>query len=205
MDPLYALFKPLLSLVNSQIAESTPARALCRKLDGRTIAVRVRNSGLTVAVSVNEDRLDLTTVDECEPDAVITGSLISLARLAGPDGEKLIREGVVDFDGDALLANDFRQLLRFARPDWEEQLSSVVGDAAAHGIGNAVRGVNQWGEQAGATFRQNISEYLQEESRSVPSRYEVEEFRNKVQTLRDDVARCEARLQLLEKAASDET
>lgn len=198
MDPLYALFKPVLSLLNAQIAQSTPARDLCRKLDGRTIAVRVRDSALAVAVSVNEDRLDLTTVDDCEPDAVITGSLISLARLAGPAGEELLRAGAVDFDGDALLANDFRQLLRFARPDWEEQLSTVVGDVAAHGIGNAVRGASQWGQQAGATFRQNIGEYLQEESRSVPSRYEVEEFRDKVQKLRDDVARCEARLALLE-------
>lgn len=204
MDPLYALFRPLLSLVNAQIAESTPARKLCRKLDGRTIAVRVRDSALSVAVSVNDNRLDLTTVDDCEPDAVITGSLISLARLAAADGEKLIRDGVVDFSGDALLANDFRQLLLFARPDWEEQLSTVVGDVAAHGIGNAVRGASKWGEQARTTLRQNIGEYLQEESRTLPSRFEVEEFRDKVQVLRDDVARCEARLQLIENAAGDD-
>ncbi|MBT8084040.1 MAG: sterol-binding protein [Woeseia sp.] len=205
MDPLYALFAPLLALVNSQIRESTPARELCDKLDGRTIAVRVRDTALAVVVSVNAGRLDLTTVDECEPDAVITGSLLSLARLATPDGEKLIREGVVDFDGDALLANDFRALLRYARPDWEEQLSGVVGDMAAHSIGTAVRGLGQWGKQARSTAGQNLSEYLQEESRAVPSRYEVEAFRKKVQTLRDDVARCEARLAHLEAAAgSDE-
>lgn len=204
MDPLYALVRPLLSVLNSQIGESTPARELCRKLDGRTIAIRVRDSGLALAISVNEDALDLLTVDDCEPDAVITGSLISLARLAGPDGDTLIRDGIVEFDGDAILANDFRELLRFARPDLEEQLSTVVGDAAAHGIGNAVRGLGRWGEQARSTVRQNVSEYLQEESRSVPTRYEVEEFRDKVQTLRDDVARCEARLAQLENAASND-
>ncbi|MGB5344724.1 MAG: SCP2 sterol-binding domain-containing protein [Woeseia sp.] len=205
MDPLYALFRPLLSLVNDQIGESTPARELCRKLDGRTIAFRVRDSGFAAAITVNDDALSMLTVDDCEPDAVITGSLISLARLAGPDGDKLIRDGVVEFDGDALLANDFRELLRFARPDLEEQLSKIVGDAAAHGIGTAVRGLGRWGQQARSTLRQNVSEYLQEESRSVPSRYEVEEFRDKVHVLRDDVARCEARLAQLENAAGDET
>jgi ubiquinone biosynthesis protein UbiJ len=43
----------------------------------------------------------------------------------------------------------------------------------------------------------NIREYLQEESRDTPSRYEVERFTAKVNTLRDDVARVEARLNRL--------
>ena len=46
-------------------------------------------------------------------------------------------------------------------------------------------------------MRQNLSEYLQEESRAVPSRHEVDTFRQQVDTLRDDVARFEARLNWL--------
>jgi len=204
MDPLFAIFNPIVALINKQISESTPARELCDKLDGRTIAVRVSNSGLAMAVSVSGDRLTLTTVDECEPDAVISGSLISLARLAGPDGDMLIRDGKVEFDGDALLANDFRELLRYAQPDLEEQLSSVVGDVAAHGIGTAVRSIGRWGDEARSTIRQNIAEYLQEESRTLPSRYEVDEFRGRVQRLRDDVARLEARIALLDPEQGDD-
>jgi ubiquinone biosynthesis protein UbiJ len=47
-------------------------------------------------------------------------------------------------------------------------------------------------------LRQNVSEYLQEESRTVPSRYETDVFRKQVETLRDDVARFEARLKRFE-------
>ena len=47
-------------------------------------------------------------------------------------------------------------------------------------------------------MEQNITEYLQEESRALPSRYEVESFRSKVDTLRDDVDRLAARIQRLE-------
>lgn len=201
MDPLLALFTPLVELVNRQISESTPARALCKSLDGRTIAVRVRNSALGLVMTVCAGRLELTTLDVDEPDALIEGSLLSLARLAGSDGEAPIRDGSVDLRGDAIVANEFRELLRYARPDWEEQLSGVVGDVAAHGIGDAVRGVGRWAGEARDTLRQNVSEYLQEESRSVPSRYEVDEFRDKVHTLRDDVARIEARIALLEAGA----
>ena len=44
----------------------------------------------------------------------------------------------------------------------------------------------------------NVREYLQEESRDAPSRYEVEQFSAGVSTLRDDVDRIEARLNRLE-------
>lgn len=203
MDPLFALFRPLVELVNRQIGESTPARALCSRLDGRTVAIRVRNTGLCIAMTVAGSRLALTTVDDIEPDAVISGSLLSLARLAGDDGEALIRDGSVELTGDAIVANDFRELLHHGRPDWEEQLAGVVGDVAAHGIGDAVRGVGRWSRDAHETFRQNLSEYLQEESRAVPSRYEVDEFGDKVQALRDDVARVEARIALLESRGRD--
>ena len=41
----------------------------------------------------------------------------------------------------------------------------------------------------------NISEFLQEESRSLPSKYEIEIFRNDVNKLRDDVDRLESRIE----------
>ncbi len=43
----------------------------------------------------------------------------------------------------------------------------------------------------------NIREYLQEESRDAPSRYEVDKFTADVSALRDDVDRVEARLNRL--------
>ena len=99
----------------------------------------------------------------------------------------------------AALAQSFQRLLWHARPDLEEELSGVIGDVAAHGLGNLARGVSDWGRKAGSTLRQNLSEYLQEESRAVPSRYEVDKFRGDVEKVRDDVARLEARLALLEQ------
>lgn len=201
MDPLYALADPLVSLVNRRIGESTPAREAAERLDGRSLALRVRDTALSVVVTVNEGRLALATLDEIEPDAVIEGSLLALARLGGPGGEALIRSGRVEFSGDAVVADEFRELLRQGRPDWEDELSRVIGGTAAHGVGDVVRSVGRWGRDARETFAQNVGEYLQEESLALPTRYEVEEFGRDVQALRDDVARLEARLELLEANA----
>lgn len=194
MNPLETLLRPVTGIINRQIAAMTPARELARELEDKVLAVRVADTGIAAYLLVEHGELllSMTTVDE--PDVVISGSLFSLARVAGPAGESLMREGVVDVVGDAIVAQQFRRLLRYGRPDIEEGLSNVIGDVAAHGLGQVARGVGRWRREAAATMQQNVGEYLQEESRVVPSRYEVEHFHRHVEKLRDDVERLEARV-----------
>ena len=202
MDALEILFRPVISMVNRQIDAKTPARALGRELDGRTFAVRVSGTALSLYLRMQDGVLSVGSRFEEEPDVVVSGSLLALARLAGPAGESLIRDGVVDIEGDAVMAERFRRLLRYGRPDLEEELSGLVGDAAAHGIGDFLRDAGRWADDAGRTLVANAGEYLKEESRAVPGRYEVEVFRADVNALRDDVARVEARLKALEERRS---
>ena len=198
MNPLETLLRPLAALLNRQIRAKTPARELCAELEGRVFAVRVKDTSLAMHFVVGSGEVFLVSEYGDDPDVVITGSLLSLARLAGPDGNSAIRDGAVDLTGDAALAQQFQTLLRYGRPDFEEELSGAVGDVVAHTVGEFARSVGRWGKQARSTLRQNVSEYLQEESRSVPSRYETEALRKNVEALRDDVARFEARLKHLE-------
>jgi ubiquinone biosynthesis protein UbiJ len=194
MNPLETLLRPFAALLNRQIRLQTPARELCADLDGRVFAIRVRDTALAMYVLATAGEIVLATEYPDDPDVVVSGSLLSLARLAGGDGEAVIRDGAIDLSGDADSAQKFQRLFRFARPDLEEELSGTVGDVIAHAVGDAARGVLRWGREARTTMRQNVGEYLQEESRAVPSRYEVDTFRRDVETLRDDVARIEARL-----------
>jgi ubiquinone biosynthesis protein UbiJ len=199
MDALETLLRPATAMINRQIEAKTPARQLCSELEGKVLALRVPNTALAMYLVVQGEQVLLSGSFGDDPDVVIAGSVVSLARLAGPAGENLIRAGDVEISGDAILAQRFQKLLRYGRPDLEEELSGMIGDIAAHGIGEFVRGVGKWGREAGSTMRQNIGEYLQEESQSVPGRYEVDSFRSDVNTLRDDVARFEARLDKLEQ------
>jgi len=201
MNALERILQPLAAIANRQIRMKTPARELAQELQGSVVGVRVRNSALAMYFHIDEGEISLTGDFEGVPDAVITGSLLTLAQLAGRSGEEAIREGSLDLAGDAALAQSFQRLLWHARPDLEEELSGVIGDVAAHGLGNLARGVSDWSRRAGSTLRQNLSEYLQEESRAVPSRYEVDKFRGDVEKVRDDVARLEARLKRLEQNA----
>jgi len=198
MDVLEAAMRPALKILNRNISESTPARELCAQLAGAVVAVRVRNTALAAYFVVDDDALQVVSAVPEEPDLVITGSMITLASMAGQSGESAIRDGSLDLTGDAELAGQFQRLLQLARPDVEEELSGIVGDIAAHRLGEFARGLGRWSREARSTMGANIREYLQEESRDVPSRYEVEKFGTAVNTLRDDVERIEARLNRLQ-------
>jgi ubiquinone biosynthesis protein UbiJ len=198
MNPLETLLRPLAVLLNRQIQAKTPARELCAALQDRVFAVRVKDTSLAMFIIVGPGEIFLTGEFSDDPDVVVSGSLLSLARLAGRDGDAVIRDGAVDLTGDAELAAQFQKLLRYGRPDLEEELSGAVGDVIAHTVGEFARNVGRWGTDVRSTMRQNVTEYLQEESRTVPSRYEADVFRKRVESLRDDVARFDARVKRLE-------
>ena len=205
MDPLEKLLRPLTTVLNRNISETTPARELCQRLDGKTVAIRVRDTALAMYFEISDEVLSLKTASESDPDVILTGSLLTLARMAGPKdesvGEVAVRDGALDITGDAYTAQTFRKLLGYAKPDFEEELSHVVGDTAAHSTSMLAKNVVGWARDVRATLGSNIREFLQEESRDVPSRYEVERFAGQVYSLRDDVARLEARIKRLAERA----
>lgn len=201
-DPLEALLRPLAGVLNRNIREMTPAREACARLEGRTVAIRVRDTALAMYFIIEDGRLVLATSAALEPDVVITGSTLTLAGMLRSGGEQAIRDGAVELTGDARVALLFQELLAYARPDIEEELSTVVGDVAAHRLGTLARGLRDWSREARATLHMNIREYLQEESRDVPSRYEVERFARNLDVLRDDVERLDARMRRLESESS---
>jgi ubiquinone biosynthesis protein UbiJ len=87
--------------------------------------------------------------------------------LVGPGAEDRLRGSSIRIAGDAEVAQRFRDLLQHTQPDFEEELSRVVGDVAAHQVANIARGFFDWGRKAADSFSTNVAEYLQEEGRDV--------------------------------------
>lgn len=197
MDPLESILRPAARILNRNIQEVTPARELCAELAGTVAAVRVSNSALAMYFTISEDEVALTSTTTIDPDVALSGSILTLARVAGGSEDEAIRDGSLELIGDAEQAQKFQKLLAFAKPDFEEELSAFIGDSAAHGLGQAMRSARRWARNARTTMGANVREYLQEESRDVPSRYEAERFAAKVNTLRDDVDRLAARVDRL--------
>jgi len=190
---------PLESVLNRNIAASSAARGLCRRLEGKALALRFVGVPLHLTFTCDGERMALdTTPPPTGVAATLSGTPISFLRLAGAAPEAALRNGSVHIEGDAEVAQTFSELLQQSRPDLEEELSRLVGDVAAHQIGNVARSVLSFGRRATDTFAQNVAEYLQEEGRDLPTRVETDEFIAGVDKVRDDTERLAARLALLE-------
>ncbi len=186
-DPLLA---PLGDLLNRQIDRSSAAREATARLDGKTLAIRLRETALTLYMSVAGGALTLQREYPADPDALLETTPLGLAELAG--GE--LSSGRASISGDPVIAREFEQLLRATRPDWEEELSRIFGDVAAHQIGNAMRGLFDFGRRAADAFTHDTAEYLREERRDLPAPAEIEEFNREVGELAAAVDAIGARI-----------
>jgi ubiquinone biosynthesis protein UbiJ len=200
-NPVNAVFDRLSTMLNRNVAQSERAAALARQLEGRGLALEFEGTPLTFSFRVADGRITLGTRDAVEVDATLSGSPLSLLSLVGPGAADRLRGSSIRIAGDAEVAQRFRDLLQHAQPDFEEELSRVVGDVAAHQVANIARGLFDWSRKAADSLSSNVAEYLQEEGRDVPARVEVEEFLEAVDQLREATDRFDARLSRAESRA----
>lgn len=194
MSPL----APFESILNRNIASSSAAQSACRKLEGKSLSISLSGTPLHVTLKSLGDRVAMAASQDTAASARLKGTPLALVRLLR-DRSALTSQSV-HIEGDAEVVQAFAELLRSSRPDLEEELSRLIGDVAAHQIGEAARGVLRFGAHARDTFARNVSEFLQEESRDLANRTEADEFIAAVDTLRDDVERLAARIERLERA-----
>ncbi|MDH4260373.1 MAG: SCP2 sterol-binding domain-containing protein [Gammaproteobacteria bacterium] len=195
-DPL---LRPLESLLNRNIAGSSRARGLLAQVAGKSLEIRVTATPFRVRIQATDERIAIAPGGDAAADATIEGTPLSLARLAAPDTAQAFRSGGLRISGDAEIAQGFQKLFAAARPDFEEELSRVTGDAFAHHVASLAHSAVRFGLKARDTFTQNVAEYLTEEGRDVPVQFEVEEFLTGVDAVREATDRLEARIEQLER------
>ena len=114
-----------------------------------------------------------------------------LVALQGTD--KVMRNARIN--GSVEFADTLGFVLRHLSWDFEEDLSRIVGDIAAHRIASALRSFTAWQKQAAQNLAENTVEYLRDETGTLPAPQEIATFSSEVDRLRDDLARLEKRLQ----------
>jgi len=129
----------------------------------------------------------------------LTGGPLAMLALVGASALPTLQRGHVAISGDAEIAGKFRELLELLRPDFEEELSLLIGDVPAHQLARLMRASGAWGVQAAGTALSNLAEYFAHESADLVSRNEGEVFLRGVDALREGVDRAQARLERLER------
>ena len=99
----------------------------------------------------------------------------------------------VEIKGNIEIANAFAELCRNLSIDWEAMLAKVVGDGLAYAAGSTLRNVALQSSQCKTKLQLDLDEYLHHEARIFPTRCEIDNFLDKVDTLRHDVDRLSAK------------
>jgi len=103
----------------------------------------------------------------------------------------------VEIEGSADLAGTVDYLFRNLTWDFEEDLSRVLGDVVAHRLASGGRAFAEWHREAALRLAENLAEYWTEEQPLLARPADVESFCRDVDTVRDDVARLEKRIERL--------
>ncbi len=193
-----AALAALEAVLNRYIALDPEGAARLARLQGRLICIELEGFGARIYVLPGASDLQLFGAYEGEPDCLMRGSPLALARMGLAERkEDGLFAGEVQVEGDTGLAQAFGAFLSGLSVDWEEQFSRLVGDPVAHGVGEGLRSAGRWGRASADTLTQDLKEYLQEEARILPTQYEVQTFLDRVDTVRDDVERLAARIERL--------
>ena len=181
-------------ILNGHIQESTAATDRLTTLADKSLAIDVVGPGVTLLLSAQASELCVSIVADVSATATVSGTPLALLLSLRGDSLSGFHASGVTLTGDAEVAEEFSVLLRLARPDLEEQLAHITGDVLAHQAGNVVRDFREWSARALDASRMNVSEFLQEESRQLPARVEVEHFYTEIDRLRDAAERVAARV-----------
>lgn len=173
------------------------ARERFVRLSGKVVGLDITGLDLTLFLMPALDGVKIAGEYEGEADAWIRGAPFSLLHTAMTHERDRFLSGDVMIDGDMDLGQKVQNILRHFEFDWEEALSKGVGDIAAHQIGNTLRGLLDWGADAFDSIARDSAEYAQEERRDIVGRYELDQFNDKVDTVRMDLARIEQRVNRL--------
>ena len=162
-----------------------------------------KHAGRTAAFQLGPVRLAFTVQTTGEVSAALPGATRDLEVRVSPfllpriiaNEEAAFRE--IEMTGDMEFAQEVSYLAANVTWDFEEDLSRVVGDIAAHRVVSVARQVGRWGRDAPLRLAQGAAEYWTEESPLIASRVKVETFVHEVAELRDAVERLEKRIDRL--------
>tara|TARA_Y100000590_G_scaffold146906_1_gene168742 strand:- start:1152 stop:1748 length:597 start_codon:yes stop_codon:yes gene_type:complete len=185
--------KSILIKINRQIATRTSAKKISEQLEGKILSIHIKNTSRFFNVIMNSNELNSHTITE-NYDVQISGSLINFAKLLRNNSSDALRDGTISINGDVAVAQKFQKLFAMIKPDIEEELSHFVGDIMANNIVTVSKKTGDWLHNTTDILQENIKEYLQEEIKLMPNKYEFNVFSKEVSKIRDDIERLEKKI-----------
>lgn len=190
--------RALETALNHALSLDPDTQAKLPALDGRSVQLHLRGVEMTLAVTVERDRLKVGPAPDSSDlrVAATPGSLLSM--LFRRHSESLA-PGKVEIAGDAELARRLEKLASGFAPDFEEVFTRTFGDVLGVPMAKAVREGFAHTRETASHLTQDSAAWLRDEAQMAVAPGEVEGFLDDVDALRERTERLDARLARLER------
>ncbi|VVE28500.1 ubiquinone biosynthesis accessory factor UbiJ [Pandoraea anhela] len=190
--------KAFAATVNHLLAREPWARDRLRHHIGAS--ARLAMSPIDLRVRVADDGYLAAAEADFPCDVSISVPPAALADFAGGGQAAVMRH--VKIEGDAEFANTVSYLAQHLRWEIAEDLSKIIGDAAAHRVTETGKAAVAGARRTGGTLARSLADFLVEENPMLVARPRLDAMRSDIGTLRDDLARLEKRIEKLERQAA---
>lgn len=203
MSGNFIQIKPLLigtleTAINSYLRLDEQLEQLLAPMVGKVIAVHITPFNETLYLSPAHDRIQMLESYPGEVDARLSGSLSALGLMGlSATPMRSLFKGEVRIEGDTQLAQKWQRLFEKLNINLETKLARYTGDVFAQRLSGLARGGRDWTEHTLNSFRLNLEEFLQEETRDLPAKAEAEIIFQQIDACRCDADRLNARVDRL--------
>jgi ubiquinone biosynthesis accessory factor UbiJ len=199
------LIKPLLitileAALNHYLALDNNKEGLLLPLKGKIIALTVQPFNETLYLCPTVDAIQIIDQTTEQPDTTISGSVWALGLMGiSTKPMRSVFSGEVTIEGDIQVGKQFQELFKKLDIDLEGLLAQYAGADLASRISQFFRSGQEWSKETVETFKLNIAEFLQEETRDLPAKPEIDIHHQQIDELRNDFDRLSSRVEQLEK------
>ncbi|WP_333982852.1 ubiquinone biosynthesis accessory factor UbiJ [Ectopseudomonas khazarica] len=170
-------------------------------LSGKVIAVQCQSPTLELFILPNGDGLRLAAQWHAPADCTLTAPAASLARLAlSRDKTAVLHRPDVSLDGDSAALLQLAEILQDLELDWEYEVSRWLGPVATTLLASHLRSRVNLASNGAASLRQDLADYLAEESRTLVGQREADVRFAELDRLKLALDRLEARIERLTSA-----
>lgn len=195
-NPVLSLLGRLLeAALNRAIGLDPETGSRLRSLDGRAVTVTARGTPLSIRFRVEGDRLRVGPAgghDSGLRVAMTPGVMIGLLLRRGD--EAALAPGAVDIAGDADLARRLQRLASEFEPDIDEAFARTFGDVPGFQLARVFRHALDGARSATTALAADGVAFLRDETRDVVGRFELDDFLDDVDALRERGDRLDARI-----------
>lgn len=189
----------LQSVINQYLALDPETTNRINDINHKIVTIELLGIPLVFQVIFKNSMIEIQKASE-KPDTIIKGTPLSLLRMSiDKENRKRFFSDDVVIEGDLELGQKVIDLFDSLDIDYEEYLAYWIGDLPSYHMGQLSKKIRAFKNNFTSTIKDNVNEYLHEESEFFPAKEEILDFFNDVDQLRLDVDRMDAKIQKLLK------